>query len=133
MEGLANVASSYLLKDSRTEELVANIRQTVRGQFMLPASIAAKLAVRLQRLTRSRSPQSLEKSSDYALLEPLTEREREIAMLMVQGYTNKEIAQRLYMSNGTIRNNISAIYSKLGTSDRVKAINVLRGHLALDR
>ncbi|CAM3478293.1 response regulator [Marinicrinis lubricantis] len=133
VEGLANGAGGYLLKDSRAEELASYIRQAVKGQIMLPAPIAAKLAVRLQQLSRQQPPRPMESKPAYGVLAPLTDRERDIAELMVQGYTNKEIAAKLYMSDGTIRNVISLIYSKLGTNDRVKAINVLRGQLSSDR
>lgn len=99
---------------------------------MLPAPIAAKLAVRLQQMS-STTAKPLNQKEYTSLLDPLTEREREIALLMVQGCTNKEIAVRLFMSDGTIRNNISSIYSKVGTSDRIKAIHLLREHLGSDR
>lgn len=133
VEGLAAGASGYLLKDSRTEELVATIRQAVSGQIMLPGPIAAKLAARLQKLSSGKPEASSERAFSQPMSEPLTDRERDIADMMVQGYTNQEIADRLYMSNGTIRNNISTIYAKLGTSDRVKAINVLRSYLGSNR
>lgn len=128
IDGLANGACGYLLKDSCSEELVANIRQAVRGQIILPGPIASKLAARLQQISKHK--QSVAPTESSQLLEPLTNREREIASLMVQGFTNTEIAAQLFMSSGTIRNNISAIYAKLGTNDRVKAINVLRRLLA---
>ena len=56
-----------------------------------------------------------------------TEREQEIAALLVEGLTNRQIADRLYISEGTVKNYISTIYDKTGIHDRVKLVVALKG------
>jgi DNA-binding NarL/FixJ family response regulator len=105
--------------------LIEAIRDAAGGRLMLPAAIAAKLAANLTRLSAAAE---LESGAARALQREvrLTERETEIAALMLRGLTNKQIAKELYMHEGTIRNYVSVIYSKLGVSDRAKALLVLK-------
>jgi DNA-binding NarL/FixJ family response regulator len=121
VEGLMYGAGGYLLKDLHADTLIANIRSAASGQLMLPAPVAAKLAARLHGCG---APARRGKPS--LPLEELTEREKEIAALMLRGYNNREIANRLFMSEGTVRNYISVLYSKIGTNDRSKAIVLFR-------
>ena len=66
--------------------------------------------------------QSLESPAD-----PLTEREKEICTLIAEGLTNRQIADKLYISEGTVKNYISSIYDKTGIHDRVKLTLALKG------
>ena len=68
--------------------------------------------------------EALNSLSDAA--DPLTEREKEICSLIAEGLTNKQIADRLYISEGTVKNYISSIYDKTGIHDRVKLTIALR-------
>ncbi|MFC7679014.1 response regulator [Paenibacillus sp. GCM10028914] len=118
VEGMANGASGYMLKDMDTDKMIASIRDTVSGQFILPATVAAKLAGRLNRFT-----------DDYAHFQKtnlnrmkLTEREEELAHLIIQGLNNREIADTLHIAEGTARNYISNLYGKLEVVDRAQAI-----------
>lgn len=118
VEGMANGASGYMLKDMDTDKMIASIRDTVSGQFILPATVAAKLAGRLNRFTE-----------DYVHFQRtslnrmrLTEREEELAHLIIKGLNNREIADALHIAEGTARNYISNLYGKLEVVDRAQAI-----------
>lgn len=120
IEGLANGASGYLLKDFSAEKLIASLKEAVRGELMLPSKLAAKFAARLRTVATQQLP-----AMDYGL----TPRELEIARLMTAHKNNREIADTLYITEGTVKNYISVIYDKIGTNDRTKAIPLLKHSL----
>lgn len=125
IDGLAGGAAGYLIKDLSAEKIVSSIRDALKGQIMLPASIAAKLSARLSYLSgtlESVIDTDRMKSEDIHF----TEREKEIILLMVEGKNNHEIAGILFMGVGTVKNYISIIYQKIGTNDRTKAILLLK-------
>ncbi|WP_088832381.1 response regulator transcription factor [Paenibacillus tyrfis] len=125
LEGFVQGASGYLLKDMEAKRLIESIRDAARGRLMMPAAIAAKLAANLSRLSAAAE---LEGCAIRLVQKEarLTERETEIAGLMVQGLTNKQIAKTLYMHEGTVRNYVSVIYGKIGVNDRAKALLILK-------
>lgn len=129
VSALAAGADGYLLKDLEGQQLIDAIRRASRDQLMLPAKVAGKLAERLAVLQAIDDTKKKMKKLDTDIID-LTPREREIAALMVQGLTNREIADHLSLSEGTIKNYISVIYSKLGTSDRTRAVSYLASYLA---
>lgn len=88
---------------------------------MLPSDVAIKIAKRLTR-TNVVTPDQKRSLSDFS------EREIEIAKMMVSGFNNKQIASSLFISEGTVKNYISNIYSKLGTSDRTSAVLIIKKH-----
>jgi DNA-binding NarL/FixJ family response regulator len=107
-------AAGYLLKDTRRDQLVSAIKGTAEGQSYLDPAIAGKVmqqAATSPEHTRRREP----------LAEALTEREQEVLALLVQGHSNPEIARRLHLAAGTVRNYVSVIFQKLGVSDRTQA------------
>jgi DNA-binding NarL/FixJ family response regulator len=107
------------------DKLIQAIRDCMTGQLMMPAVIAAKIAARLA----SSSPLTRQESNVKRLKAEglrLSEREKQIAVMMMQGNTNRQIAEQLFMSEGTVKNYISVIYGKIGISDRTKAILVLK-------
>ncbi|WP_342472727.1 response regulator transcription factor [Metasolibacillus sp. FSL H7-0170] len=118
VNGLANGASGYLLKDMDTDKMLDSIRDTIHGQFILPSAVAVKLIAKLSQ-TNTTQTEKVE----------LTQRELEIAKLIVEGKSNKEIAIDLYIAEGTVRNYVSNLYSKLEVIDRVQAIVKLKGYL----
>lgn len=125
IDGLLGGASGYLVKDLSAEKIVSSIRDAVQGQFMLPASIAAKLTARLSYLSGTlASVINTERFKQEEI--HFTEREKEIILLMVEGKNNHEIAGILFMGVGTVKNYISIIYQKIGTNDRAKAILLLK-------
>ncbi|AFH59434.2 LuxR family transcriptional regulator [Paenibacillus mucilaginosus K02] len=125
VEGLANGASGFLLKDMPGDKLIQSIRDCVKGQLMMPAVIASKLAARLSSASAAATaefdPKRL-KSEGISF----TEREKNIISLMMEGKNNRQIAGLLFMSEGTVKNYVSMIYNKIGTNDRTKAILALK-------
>ncbi len=110
-------AKTYLLKDLPSEKLLATIRSTYNGDIVLQPEIAAKL------VKRASGADTFTKSeSGIEFTETLTAREKEILSLMAEGLSNNDIASRLFLSEGTVKNQVSNIYSKLGTSDRTQAV-----------
>lgn len=103
----------YLMKDSQREELLQAIREVGRGNTFLPPAIALKLAnsVREQKKEKPAPP-----------VEPLTEREIQVLGLIGQGTSNKEIAQLLNVSEGTVRTHVHNLLGKLGLANRNQAI-----------
>ena len=117
IEALAGGAVGFLLKDIPTDKLLQAIRDAARGELMLPSPIAAKLAARLA-APASAAARTRSRATDLKF----TNREMSIIALMVEGRTNRDIAQQLFMSEGTVKNYISAIYDKIGTNDRTQAV-----------
>ncbi|RAV20063.1 response regulator [Paenibacillus contaminans] len=118
VEGMANGASGYLLKDMDADKMIAAIRDTAAGQFVLPASVAAKLAARMKWMTENEERSQKNRSNGLKL----TEREEELARLIIKGLNNREIADALHIAEGTARNYISNLYGKLEVVDRAQAI-----------
>lgn len=103
-------AQGYLLKDSSPRELLQAIRDIYRGQPSMHPTIARKLMREIQR------------GSELPLAEePLTEREVEVLSLVAQGFTNQEIADKLFVSERTVRTHVSNILSKLHLANRTQA------------
>lgn len=111
--------SSYLLKDTPREKVVEAIHGTVAGRSFVDPAVAGKLLDQVA--SRQSQPASL-------LTEKLTERETDVLRLLAKGLTNAEIAAQLYLSEGTVRNHVSAILDKLGVSDRTQAAVIAIQH-----
>jgi NarL family two-component system response regulator LiaR len=115
-------ASGYLLKDTPRERLIEAIRDTAAGKTPVDPSVAGKL---FAQVAQGAVP------PDTSIAEELSEREREVLGLLARGMTNAEIAERLYLSEGTVRNYVSAILTKLNVADRTQAaVTALRYGLA---
>ncbi|MCG3207606.1 MAG: Transcriptional regulatory protein DegU [Anaerolineae bacterium] len=113
-EGLRAGAVGYLLKAVSTPRLLEAIRTVARGESILEPSVAAKVVAEFARLANQASrPQALDN--------PLSEREIEVLRLVAKGATNREIAAALFIAEGTVRNHLTAILSKLEVSDRTQA------------
>jgi DNA-binding NarL/FixJ family response regulator len=107
-------AAGYLLKDTRREELIEAIKGTAAGHTYLDPTVAATV---LKQAAGGLAPPTRQSPA----LPDLTGRELEILQLLARGYSNPEIAQRLHLAPGTVRNYVSAILQKLGVSDRTQA------------
>jgi DNA-binding NarL/FixJ family response regulator len=131
-EGLRAGALGYSLKDITAEQLAMTIRTAASGQMLLQPDIASKA---FSALTPSSTKppasatnytSSSSTSTTYidasAYVEQLTEREREILALVAQGASNRQVAERLYVTEGTVKNHMSSILSKLGVRDRTQAV-----------
>ncbi len=104
-------ASGYLLKDIGSEKLIEAIHDGVKGNIILPGRIASKITSRLTQTGTSKTE-----------LQDFTEREQEIIRLLMLGKSNKEIAETLFLTVGTVKNYISQIYSKAEVTDRANAV-----------
>lgn len=115
-EGLRAGAMGYLLKDVSGHDLANAIRTVAAGGALIEPSIARKLLSEFSRLAQPVRP------VDAGLPEPLTEREQQVLALLAQGLTNKEIALRLSLAEGTVKNKVTVILQKLGVHDRTQAV-----------
>lgn len=121
-EGLRAGAVGYLLKDVPSQKLVEAIRTAARGESFLHPSVATRLVAEFNRLADTHPfPLPHPSSSPSPLVEPLSERELEILHHLTQGASNREIANTLYITEGTVKNHITNILGKLGVRDRTQA------------
>jgi len=114
-DGLRAGAIGYLLKDAPSEKLGEAIRSAARGESFLQPSVAAKVVAEFARLT------SKPAMNGRALVEPLSDRELEILGMIADGANNREIAGTLFLAEGTVKNHVTNIISKLGVRDRTQA------------
>lgn len=114
LKGIRAGAKGYLLKDVSLDELVGAIRTVADGGSLVRPAVTTRVVKGLERLHPEFS--SLDRP------DPLTDRETEILRLMAGGYSNKEIANSLCVAEGTVKNHVSNILSKLGVRDRTRAV-----------
>ncbi len=125
-EAIAGGADGYLLKDSGKDAILGAVNQIMGGTTVLDQKVMLRLtALMNQNLGKGKPAEKEPATKEFA--EELTGREQEICTLMVEGLTNRQIADRLYISEGTVKNYISNIYDKTGIHDRVKLIVELKG------
>jgi len=115
-EALRAGAIGYLLKDVASEVLFGAIHTAARGESFLQPAIASKVLAEFSRLPRPASGLSEE------LIVPLSRREKEILQLMATGASNKEIASTLMIAEGTVKNHVSSVLTKLDARDRMQAV-----------
>ncbi|MCG9966478.1 response regulator transcription factor [Pelotomaculum terephthalicicum JT] len=106
-------ASGYVLKDIRSDVLVQTIVGVARGESFIPPSMTTKIFAEFSRLS-SRHAQD-------ALPQGLTRREVDVLRLVAHGESNRNIAQKLYISEKTVKNHLTNIFQKLGVIDRTQA------------
>ena len=114
LAGMKAGARGYLLKDVSLEQLVDAVRTVATGGSLVKPVVTQRLLQGLEHM-----------QNNFASLDrpdPLTERETEILRLMAGGYSNKEIANSLGVAEGTVKNHVSNILSKLGVRDRTRAV-----------
>ena len=114
LAGIQSGARGYLLKDVALADLVNAIKKVAEGGSIVKPAVTQRLLKGLEKL-----------HNDFSSLEqpdPLTERETEILRLMAGGYSNKEIANSLGVAEGTVKNHVSNILSKMGVRDRTRAV-----------
>ena len=112
--GLQAGARGYLLKDVSLDELVEAVRTVHQGGSIVKPAVSERLLKGLEGV-----------KTDFSSLEqpdPLTQREIEILRLMASGFSNKEIAKSLEVAEGTVKNHVSSILSKMGLRDRTRAV-----------
>ena len=108
-------AAGYLLKDVSSETLLAAITAAARGEAFLQSTVTGRVVAAFARLMESGGPRA------EALVLPLSPREREILSLLGTGASNKEIADRLCLAEGTVKNHVTNILTKLDVRDRTQA------------
>ena len=114
-------AAGYMLKASPAEKLVEAICTVMRGGSPLEPSVASKVMAELARLSRRQSEERCQRLAD-----PLSTRELEVLRALCEGHSNKEIAAKLGLTEGTVKNHMTQVLSKLGVLDRTQA--ALRAH-----
>jgi len=118
--GLQAGAHSYLLKDHTPENLAQTVRVAARGQVLLQPDIASKAFVPLPLPVPGNIPPVALSIDSTGYTEQLSTREREILALLAQGASNRLIAERLYLREGTVKNYVSTIIGKLHVQDRTQ-------------
>lgn len=107
-------ASGFLLKDAPPEELLGAIRTVHAGDAVIAPSSTRRLLTRLAG--------SLPDPTDGAGLECLTDRERQVLLLMARGLSNQEICKELFLAEPTVKSHVGKVLHKLGARDRVQAV-----------
>ncbi|MCA1699181.1 MAG: response regulator transcription factor [Actinobacteria bacterium] len=113
-EALRSGASGFLLKNAPPEELVHAVRVVAAGDALLAPSVTRRI---IERFTDRPIKPQLD-----ALLGSLTQREREVLVLLAGGKSNAELAAQLFVTEGTIKTHVSSLLTKLGLRDRVQAV-----------
>lgn len=146
-QAIAGGADGYLLKDSGKEAILGAIEQIMGGRNVVDSKVMQRLAVLMsghmagsgmvgaeensglmgansqrEGIKGVLSGASSQAAGELTLPEDITWREKEICSLLARGYTNRQIADTLYISEGTVKNYISSIYDKTGIHDRAKLI-----------
>jgi DNA-binding NarL/FixJ family response regulator len=113
-EALQSGASGFLLKNAPPEELIHAVRVVADGDALLAPSVTRRIIEQFAR--RPVRPEL------GARLEALTQREREVLVMLARGNSNAELAAALFVSEGTIKTHVSNLLAKLGLRDRVQAV-----------
>lgn len=112
-EGVRAGAVGFLLKDTPADDLIETVRRVHAGEVFIQTEIASRL------LRELLAPQALP-------VEPLSEREHEVLVLLAHGHSNREIADRLVLAEGTVKNHVSNILAKLQAENRTQAADIAR-------
>ena len=111
-DAIRSGADGYLLKGTPRDELIRAVEGTASGQTHIDPNVAGKILSHVASSPGDR---------DTTVAEALSDRELDVLKLLAEGHTNAEIAERLYLTRGTVRNYVSAILAKLGVEDRTQA------------
>jgi DNA-binding NarL/FixJ family response regulator len=116
LSALRNGASGFLLKDTPPADLVSALRSVASGDAVVSPSVTKRL------LDRFLGPAGGGELRDASVLDVLTEREREVLVLIAKGLSNTELAQKLFLSEATVKTHVGRILAKLELRDRVQAV-----------
>jgi DNA-binding NarL/FixJ family response regulator len=115
-EGLQAGARGYLLKDIRSEEMAEAVRKVANGEALIQPRITRKVLAEFARLAEESH------ANRKKLAEPLTAREREVLSALAKGLSNREIAELLVITEGTVKNHVSSLIAKLEVRDRTQVV-----------
>jgi DNA-binding NarL/FixJ family response regulator len=114
-QGIRAGAVGFMLKDAPADHLIQTIRSVHAGQVFIQPEIASRLLREM--IAPHDSP-----------IEPLSDREHEVLVLLAQGHSNREIAEQLVLAEGTVKNHVSNILGKLQAENRTQAAEIARRH-----
>jgi DNA-binding NarL/FixJ family response regulator len=123
-DAIRSGAAGYLLKGTPRDSLIAAVKGTASGDTHVDPAVAGKL---FNRIARNGAP-----LSNTTIANALSDRELDVLRLLARGLSNAEIAQQLYLSEGTVRNYVSAVLAKLEVSDRTQAAILALRHGLVD-
>jgi len=115
VEAMASKANGYLFKDIHYDKLVEAIRNVNNGQYIIEAKVAQVLAENI----------NVDRGEKFYKELGFTDREKEIIPMIKEGFNNKQIALALFISEGTVKNYISSIYTKTNVKNRIELVNYL--------
>ncbi|MGN7470392.1 response regulator [Brevibacillus sp. SAFN-007a] len=119
VEGIRAGAVGYMLKDADSQEMLDLIRRASQGEALFHTVTAAKALAEALQVQRSLTDHS---SAPPALLDELTDRELDVLQQIAYGYRNDQIAQNLFISEGTVKTHVHRILQKMGVEDRTQAV-----------
>lgn len=128
MKALMHGASGFLLKDWETERIVRAIRDSLQGQIVLPDLVSETLSETLAETrtsTKNTIPDVTHIPWEHFSVN-LSEQDKQILTLLYEGCRNADIAGRLFLSVGTVKNYISRIYKTLGVENRAEAVTLIQ-------
>jgi DNA-binding NarL/FixJ family response regulator len=114
-------ARGFLLKDVTLERLVSAVRALAAGETLIQPALTARAEQKLSEAAAARAA-SDGAPDDAPDVEPITPREREVLRLLAAGYSNREIARALFIAEGTVKNHVSSILTKMAVRDRTRAV-----------
>ena len=112
-DSLKNGASGYLLKDASPDEIIDAVKTIYKGNLLIHSDVASKLS----ELLAAPIPKKIQVDFDLSIL---TEREKDVALLISKGLSNKDISKTLFLSEGTIKNYVTKILDKLEVDNRTE-------------
>jgi DNA-binding NarL/FixJ family response regulator len=123
-EGLKAGARGYLLKDISSEEMALAVRKVAAGEALIQSRLTRKVLAEFSRLAAATEHQASTKTGPGAQALPvaLTERELEVLQVLARGLSNREIADLLVITEGTVKNHVSSLIDKMGVRDRTQAV-----------
>lgn len=114
-DALKNGASGYMLKDTSPSEIARAVRTVYNGGALIQSEVAVKVIDKFSELAKEKREKSIDPRADL-----LTDREKDICRLIAEGKNNKEIADELFLSQGTVKNHITRVLIKLDLRDRTQ-------------
>lgn len=123
-------AAGYLLKNMKSDDLITALRAVNNGTVLLSPQVMERLLRRKDEAEADQAATDEEARRNQELYRSFSNREKEVLRLLAQGYGNRRIAQALFLSEPTVRNYISSIYTKLGCNDRMEVMGSAKKILA---